>query len=196
MIASEFSAYTSELYRLLTEIQTTTQESSTPLPLDEGIRVAARYIQAVRDAGGKVILVGNGGSAAIASHMHNDLNKAVGVRAIVLTETGLLTALSNDLGYEHAYEKQVAHWAEANDLLLAVSSSGRSQNILRAVATAREKGCRVVTLTGFTPENPLRQLGDVNYYVNSGMYGYVELAHQVITHFLTDCLTRDEPHMR
>ena len=196
MIASDFSGYTSELYRLLTEVQTTTPASSTPLSLDNGIRVAAGYIEAVRDGGGKVILVGNGGSAAIVSHMHNDLNKAVGVRAIVLTETGLLTALTNDLGYEHAYEKQVIHWAEADDLLLAVSSSGKSQNILRAVAAAREKGCRVVTLTGFAAENPLRQLGDVNYYVDSTLYGYVELAHQVITHFLTDCLMRDEPHMR
>ena len=134
----------------------------------------------------KVMLTGNGGSAAIASHMHNDLCKAVGVRALVFSEQPLMTALANDHGYECVFERPVQLWAEPGDLLITVSSSGKSQNILRAVKASSDMRCQIVTLSGFRPDNPLRQMGDINFYVGSDIYGYVETAHAALAHFITD----------
>jgi len=135
----------------------------------------------------KVMLVGNGGSAAIVEHMKNDLCKMVGVRAMVFTDISLLTAVGNDHGYPHVFEFPANLWADEGDLLFAVSSSGQSENILRAVKVAMDKGCRIITLTGFKTHNPLRQLGEVNFYVPSSSYGYVETMHAIISHVFADC---------
>ncbi len=134
----------------------------------------------------KIMIIGNGGSAAIASHVHNDLCKAVGLKAIVFDEPPLLTALSNDHGYEVAFERLVELWAEKGDLLIAISSSGNSDNILRAVRMAHHKECPVITFSGFKPENSLRKLGDLNFYVPAQSYGLVEVSHMALTHYLTD----------
>ncbi len=158
------------------------------LSMDAGAAAAVALIREAKAAGRTAYVVGNGGSAAIASHMQNDLCKAVGIRALVFTEQPLLTALTNDDGYEGAYETMVKLWAAPGDLLFAISSSGRSPNILRAAAAARAAGCRVVTLSGFASGNPLRLLGDINFYIPSDSYGQVELIHAAIAQFLTDAL--------
>jgi len=158
------------------------------LSLDDGMQQA---VELILDAGanGKIMVIGNGGSSAIASHAQNDLCKSVGVRALVLTETALLTALTNDLSYAEAYERQVELWATSNDLLMAISSSGKSENILRAVRAAAAKNCRVITFSGFAPDNPLRQTGAINFYVASGQYGIVEISHAAHFQYLTDAAT-------
>jgi D-sedoheptulose 7-phosphate isomerase len=179
------TAYIQTLSALLQSLQVTDQQG-TDLPLDEGASKAISLILSVRSSSGKVMLIGNGGSAAIASHMQNDLCKAAGVRAMVFGETPLLTALSNDHGYEYVFERPVELWANAGDLLLAISSSGQSQNILRAVNASIARGCQVITFSGFKADNPLRRLGHLNFYVPSQVYGYVESVHSVLAHFLTD----------
>ena len=136
------------------------------------------------------MIVGNGGSAAIASHIHNDLCKSVGMRALVFNETPLLTAFSNDLSYAVAFENLVNLWADNGDMLIAISSSGKSENIIRAAKAALVKGCAVITLSGFNNDNPLRQIGQMNYYVPSGEYGYVELIHSILTHYISDAATK------
>lgn len=179
----------SEYLRVLSELTLSTEVTDghgTTLSLDEGASRAVQMILTVGAASRKVMLVGNGGSAAIVSHVQNDICKAVGVRAMVFTEQPLLTALANDNGYVSVYEQPVKLWAEAGDLLLAVSSSGQSENILRAVSASTERNCGVITLSGFKPENPLRRQGDINFYVRSEFYGYVENAHRALTHFMTD----------
>ena len=134
----------------------------------------------------KIILIGNGGSAAIASHAQNDMCKAVGIKSIVFTEQPLLTALSNDDGYENAYQKLIELWADKNDLLFAVSSSGNSENIIKAINAADKKQCNIITFTGFTPENTIRKMGKLNFYINSMQYGHVEMSHSILIHYLTD----------
>ena len=156
------------------------------LTLNEGAEQAVQMILSVGSNSRKIMLVGNGGSSSVVSHVQNDLCKAVGVRAMVFTEQPLLTALANDHGYETAYERPVEWWAEPGDLLLAVSSSGKSENILRAVRAALDRGCQVITFSGFGPDNPLRRMGELNFYVSSDVYGHVETSHAGITHFLTD----------
>jgi len=130
--------------------------------------------------------MGDGDSAAIASHMQNDLCNAVGVRAMVFSEAPLLTAPANDHGYGCVFEQPVDLWADAGDLVVAISSSGPSKNVLRAVRASVARECQVITLSGFSADNPLPRMSHLNFYVPSQVYDYVEAAHSVLAHFLTD----------
>ena len=186
MVNQSATAYFNRLSELLLSVQVTDQRS-TIISTDEGARKAVEMILPVESYSCKVMLIGNGGSAAIASHMQNDLCKAVGVRAMVFNEPPLLTALSNDHGYGCVFERPIELWADTDDLLIAISSSGQSENILRGVTASIAKGCRVITFSGFNSDNPLRHMGNLNFYVPSDVYGYVELAHSVLAHLLTDC---------
>jgi len=179
--------YVTRLFGLVLSAEAT-DGAGQSITLDDAVVAVVRLVLEVRGAGRKVLLVGNGGSAAIASHMQNDLCKAARVRAMVFTEPPLLTALTNDDGYETAYETPARLWAEPGDLLVATSSSGRSENILRASDAVLDAGGAVVTLSGFAPDNPLRSKGQVNLYVGSDFYGYVESAHSVLGHCLTDAV--------
>ena len=163
-----------------------TRGDGAPLSLDQGADQAVDMFLSVSAQSRKILLVGNGGSSSVVSHVQNDLCKAVGMKAMVFTEQPLLTALGNDLGYGSVYEWPTELWAEPGDVMVAVSSSGRSDNILRAVKSATEKGCEVITFSGFYGANPLRSLGVLNFYVDSSVYGFVETAHAALTHFLTD----------
>ena len=131
-----------------------------------------------RDKGGKVILVGNGGSAAIASHVAVDLTKAARVRAINFNEADLITCLGNDYGYENWMAKALEFYSDPGDVAVIISSSGQSQNVVTGAKAARELGLQVVTLSGFQATNPLRKLGDLNLWVNSATYNVVETTHQ------------------
>lgn len=156
------------------------------LSLDQGIDRAVQMLLTVGQIEGKVLLIGNGGSAAIVSHVQNDLCKGASLRAMVFTEQPLLTALSNDLGYETVYERPIELWGNRDDVVVAVSSSGRSENILRAVHAATLLGCHIITFSGFAPSNPLRRMGEVNFYVPAQAYGCVEVAHMTLTHCLVE----------
>jgi D-sedoheptulose 7-phosphate isomerase len=147
---------------------------------------AVELINGTRLTSAKVMVIGNGGSAAIASHLQNDLSKAVGVRSLVFNEPSLLTALSNDHGYSCIFERPIQMWAEKDDVLVAISSSGRSENIICGAQAAKEKGCSIITLSGFKPNNPLRKLGNLNFHIASESYGQVEVAHSTLTHLLSD----------
>ncbi len=97
-----------------------------------------------------------------------------------------LTALGNDLGYENVFAKQIEYHATSGDMVIAISSSGKSPNILAGVATARQRDCEIVTFSGFTETNDLRKAGDVNFYVRAMEYGFVEVAHLSICHAILD----------
>ena len=135
---------------------------------------------------GKLMIVGNGGSATVASHIAQDLCKNVGIPCLAFNDPALLTALSNDEGYEHVFSRQIGFHAQLGDLLIAISSSGNSESIVNAVSAARAAGCRVLTMSGFGPENRLRQTGDYNIYVPSGEYGFVEIGHLAFCHAIVD----------
>ncbi|MEX0775482.1 MAG: SIS domain-containing protein [Phycisphaeraceae bacterium] len=177
--------YIQELAHLLVTTRVA-DRAGVRLSLDQGAQRAAEMLLAVRAEGRKAMVIGNGGSASIADHLHNDLTKAVGLRTLVFTQTALFTAMSNDHGYESAYQRQLAPWAEPGDLLIAISSSGASRNILSAAVAAEKAGCQVLTLSGFAPDNALCVKGDLNFHVPSSSYGPVELAHQVLAHLFTD----------
>ncbi|HVZ02875.1 MAG TPA: SIS domain-containing protein [Dongiaceae bacterium] len=132
----------------------------------------------VRGRGGKAIIVGNGGSSAIASHLAIDFAKNAKVPMICFGDAAQITCLANDYGYEHWLAAAIRMNGRPGDALIAISSSGKSPNILNGVAAARELGMSVVTLSGFAADNPLRKLGDINFWIDSKAYNIVETAHQ------------------
>ena len=151
-----------------------------------GFLRSVELIKQTRDNKRKIILVGNGGSAAIAEHMAIDLTKNAGLRAMSISGTPQLTTFANDYGYENLYSKGVEAYADEGDVLIAISSGGTSPNILKAVDAARKIGCTVITFSGFEKNNPLRQKGDVNIYLASEAYGYVEIIHNLLIHYIND----------
>ena len=136
----------------------------------------------------KIIIAGNGGSAAIASHFSVDMTKNAGIRCINFNESDLLTCFSNDYGYDHWVEKSLQFYADAGDLIIIISSSGKSKNMINAVKFAKKKGHKVVTLTGFNKKNQVSKLGDLNFNINSKNYNQIENLHQFILLTMVDLL--------
>lgn len=159
-----------------------------PIPLNRAIREISNWITAKTKKGNKIIFIGNGGSASIASHIATDFLKNAEIPALAFNDPSLITCLSNDLGYEHVFEKPIEVSAGSGDILFAISSSGKSKNILQAVVMAKKKRLKVITLSGFQKDNPLRKLGETNFYIPSTNYGYVEILHLCVLHYLVDIM--------
>lgn len=181
----EICRYFTVLSGYLTETAVTSA-SGEAVDLAEAVNRVVAQARRTHAAGNKLIFVGNGGSAAIASHMATDYSKNGDIRSLALNDSAMLTCLGNDLGYERVFAKQIELHARPDDLVIAISSSGRSANILNAVRAARAAQCEVVTLSGFAPDNPLRSLGDINFYLASDRYGFVEIGHLTICHAILD----------
>ena len=180
-------SYYSNLSHMLKKIQTT-QKNGNSFDFFSAIESTGQLAMVQTQAGGKIIFIGNGASASIASHMSTDYWKNGGMRAIAFNDAALLTCLSNDCGYENVFGKSVEMFADEGDILVAISSSGESENILNGVYAARKQGVHVVTLSGFKPDNPLRSMGDINFYVPDEEYGPVEIMHLSITHCILDAI--------
>lgn len=133
-----------------------------------------------------LFIIGNGGSASVAAHAVTDFFNVAKIRATTLHESSLLTCMANDFGYENAVARMLAQLLEPGDVVIAISSSGNSMNIRNAVNIAKDKGAYVVTLTGFSADNPLRYLGHTNIWLDSDDYGFVEVGHQFILHNIAD----------
>lgn len=127
----------------------------------------------------KVIIFGNGGSAAIASHVSVDLTKNAGIRCINFNEADLLTCFSNDYGYEKVFSKSLEFYADKSDLVIIVSASGKSKNLLEAAKICKKKKIFLCTMTGFSKTNPLKKMGNINLWVNSRAYNIIENIHQI-----------------
>jgi D-sedoheptulose 7-phosphate isomerase len=141
---------------------------------------------AIVQAGNSVYFIGNGASASMASHISADLAMHVHLNTRVFTDLSLITALANDLRYEEVFAEPLRRQMKPGDMLVAISSSGRSANILRAAREARNLGGEVVTLSAMQPDNPLRGLGTFNFYVPATTYGLAETSHAAILHFWVD----------
>ena len=140
----------------------------------------------------RVFFIGNGGSAAIASHMTVDFMKNGGMNTCSLYDGAVMTCIGNDYGYEHIFSKPLSLLGRSGDLLVAISSSGNSSNIVNACRIAKEKGLSVVTFTGFHPDNKVSCLGDVNVYVPCEEYGKVETIHQLILQQIVDVILEQD----
>lgn len=147
-------------------------------------------IQETHESRGIVYFVGNGGSAGIASHFSNDLMKALKISSLTFFDSNLLTCISNDLGYENVFSYPLERVLKPNDLLIAISSSGKSQNILKAAQVALDRNVPLVTFSGFCETNLLREMGDVNFWINRNDYGLVETAHFFLLHTVVDLFNK------
>ena len=128
----------------------------------------------------KIIIFGNGGSAAIASHVSVDMSKNAKLRCLNFNEADLITCFSNDYGYERWIEKTINFYGNSKDVLILISSSGKSQNMINACKAAKNKEIfKIITFTGHNKDNPLSKLGDVNFWINSKAYNFIENTHQV-----------------
>ena len=127
----------------------------------------------------KVIIFGNGGSAAISSHVSVDLTKNARIRCINFNEADLLTCFSNDFGYEKVFSKSIEFYADKGDVVIIVSASGKSKNLLEAAKICKQKKIFICTLTGFSKSNPLKKMGNINLWVNSKAYNIIENIHQI-----------------
>ncbi|PHJ62293.1 phosphoheptose isomerase [Nostoc linckia z18] len=156
----------------------------------QGINLAADLINRQHQEQRKVIFIGNGGSATVASHQAIDFWRNGNIPAIAFNDSALVTCISNDFGYEQVFSKPISTFAQSGDILFAISSSGQSENILAGVRQAMEMSCHVITLSAFQPNNPLRQLGHLNFYVPTMSYGFAEIMHLCICHCIIDGLVK------
>jgi D-sedoheptulose 7-phosphate isomerase len=181
----QLTSRTQQFAALLASCEITGKDSASS-GIEPGMNVALQMLAKVRGNGGSVYVIGNGGSAAVASHAVIDLVNVAKLRAFTLHEPSVLTCIVNDYGYENAYSRLLAHMARPGDVLIAISSSGRSMNIRNAATQVAGNGGRVITLSGFLHDNPLRSLGDVNIWLDASDYGLVEVGHQFLLHNLSD----------
>lgn len=175
----------SELARVVSN-STVTSASQSPVGLETGIEIICARLLDLKNAARHLFIVGNGGSAAVASHAVTDFFNVAKLKALTLHESSLTTCMANDYGYENAFSRLIEQMASEGDMLIAISSSGRSPNVCNAVLAAKRNGGYVFTMSGFNADNPLRKLGDLNLWLDSGDYGLVEIGHQSILHNISD----------
>ncbi|MEG4166774.1 MULTISPECIES: SIS domain-containing protein [unclassified Microcoleus] len=184
--------FASDYFRQLAALSENFEASDrqSQLSFAEGVDRAAALVYRQTQQEKKVIFIGNGGSAAVASHQAIDYWRNGGFPAIAFNDGALLTCISNDFGYEQVFSKPIATFAQPGDVLVAISSSGQSANILAGARQGNQTGCYVITLSAFKPDNPLRQLGDINFYVPTRAYGFAEITHLCICHCILDGLMK------
>lgn len=136
--------------------------------------------------GGTIYFIGNGGSAAISSHMAQDYTKMGLLKAQSFNDSSLITCLANDYSYAQIFEKAISMYTKEHDVVVAISSSGKSGNILNGVTAAKNRKLNIVTLSGFNQTNPLNGMGYINFYVPNSTYRVVEIIHEYILHTILD----------
>ena len=144
----------------------------------------------VRSKNKAVWWVGNGGSSALCSHLSQDLLNKLKMRSQSMSDVSLLTCMANDFGYEQVYARPLETLAQEGDLLIAVSSSGKSKNILNCVELTKRKKMPLISLSAFEANNPLWQMSDcgVSFYLNCDLYGLVEVGHEALLHSAIETL--------
>ena len=162
---------------------------------DEKIIRSSNLFKKIAKKKNKIIIAGNGGSAAIASHFAVDLSKNAGLRAVNFNDADLITCLSNDYGYEKWIESALKLYADKNDLVILVSSSGTSKNHIIAAKYLIKKKISLVTLTGKSKNNPLKKINKngINFWINSNSYNLIEIFHLYILLSIVDlCIGKSE----
>ncbi|WP_421900008.1 SIS domain-containing protein [Maridesulfovibrio sp.] len=156
---------------------------------DEAFSVWKNMTEQLREQGKIIYLIGNGASASMASHFSADLAKNAHVHTQVFTDLALITALANDISYDQVFVEPLKRRLTPDDMLVAISSSGNSPNVLNACRFAAETGASVVTLSAMSAENNLRSMGDINFWLPANTYGMAETGHSCILHYWMDSVS-------
>lgn len=179
--------YINGLIRTLEQTRVYT-ENKIELGYEAGIQSLVACFTRHKETDSQIFFIGNGGSSAVASHMTADFMKNGGMKTYSLYDNAMTTCMGNDYGYEYVFSRPLAFLGQKNDLLVAVSSSGNSANILNAIKEANTRGMEVITFTGFRKDNKARQLGTINVYVPSEKYGVVESIHNLMLQQVVDII--------
>tara|TARA_Y200000002_G_scaffold29684_1_gene22111 strand:+ start:347 stop:910 length:564 start_codon:yes stop_codon:yes gene_type:complete len=140
---------------------------------------AKEIILESKKRGNKLIFAGNGASASIANHASLDFTKQGKVRSINFNESAFITAFANDYGYASWIKKALEFYGDSGDVLILISSSGTSKNVIEAAEYAKNNNIKLITFTGFSDKNPLKNLGDINFWLDSKAYNIIEGIHQI-----------------
>lgn len=179
--------YLENLKRLLDKIDITDNELR-EYEYDDGLNKALEILKRCKAECGCLYICGNGGSAGIAQHMAADFLKNGGIRTYNMYGQSTITCISNDFTYEYVFSKQLQMLADSKDVLIAISSSGESENIVRTIAEMRNIGGATITFTGFLKGNRIRRMGDINIHVPTEHYGIVESIHNIVLQQMVDTI--------
>ena len=163
-------------------------ENDTALDYDAGMQTLIECFTRHKNEATQIFLIGNGGCSAIASHMTAVFMKNGGMKTYSLYDNAVTTCMGNDYGYEYVFSRPLEFLGQEKDLLVAVSSSGNSQNIVNAISTAKAKRMETITFTGFKKDNRARRSGAINVYVPSEKYGIVESIHNLMLQQVVDII--------
>jgi D-sedoheptulose 7-phosphate isomerase len=177
--------YLSKIEGALRGVQVTDGAGKTIATAD-AFRRWVELSRAVNERGNTQYFIGNGGSATIASHIAADACKNGRMRALAFNDVAMMTATSNDLAFDQVFSLPLARLAKPGDLVVSISSSGNSPNIVKGLEQARAIPLHVVTLSGWNADNKSRSLGELNFYIGAARYGWVESAHLLVLHFWLD----------
>ena len=146
------------------------------------------FIKKLKKKNKKILIFGNGGSQSIASHFQTDMIKKNQIRCLNFSGSSILTCLANDYGYENAFKKLIEIFADPEDMVILISSSGNSSNIINAYIKANEIGCNILTLSGFDQNNKLNRISKNKIWINSSHYNNIENTHQMILLLIMDMI--------
>ena len=144
------------------------------------IKELVDFIKAIKKSSKRIYLMGNGASAAISSHIANDLTKATKTKALTFHDPSLITCFGNDFGYDNWMKEALNHFSEDGDLVILISSSGKSENIVKAARFCKKNKLKLVSLTGPSPNKEVIDSSEINFRVNSNIYNIVECIHMII----------------
>ncbi len=154
------------------------------------INQSVQMIKKTIENNNKIYIVGNGGSSSIASHVSVDFAKVAKVPSSTFNNANLITCFANDFSYENWVTEAIKAYCNNKDLLILISSSGTSKNIVNAADHCKLNKINLITFSGFSKDNALSKLGNINFYINSNNYNYIEMSHQIILVSLVDIFAK------
>lgn len=180
-----FTARNKALFSVLASIVCTDQLGEL-IDVETTLQELAKLFERNKIDGGSIYLIGNGGSAAVANHAMTDFVNVSRLRAFTLHDSILMTCMANDFGYEDVFKRILNTVLKKHDVIIAISSSGKSANICQAAELGKASGNKIITLSGFATNNPLRKIGDFNIWLDSNDYGLIEIGHSFFLQHLVD----------
>ena len=150
------------------------------------INLIYKLIKDISKKGGTTYIAGNGGSASTASHMSTDLTKNAKIKSMSFNDVNLITCFANDYGYENWLKAAIRYYTKTNDLVVLLSVSGESKNLINAASFCKKKKIKLITITGATKNNSLSKKGTINYWINSKAYNIVEVVQMTILASIVD----------
>lgn len=180
-----YQNYVQDLTKCLESV-TVSDSQGAAISAEDGLNTWCSMTRDLMQSNNTMFFAGNGASAMMASHMAADGSKNGGFRALAFNDPALMTAIGNDISYDQVFAVPLKRYANPGDILVTISSSGNSPNVIAAIEAAKEMGLKVITLSGMKEDNKSRQMGDLNFYVPGMTYGMAECSHQALLHCWLD----------